>query len=158
MQDDSLKWFKKQVSRNESGVLAQLFRYIIIDNNFIPALDMLVKRYVEDTTRKEVNLQPVKRKTKSTLLSNIGSEEMTFKTFLDLLFNFLRVRKVNISVKLTFYNGNETIHSISVDKGDYDIGGEGGIDDDKPTGTESKAPADAKRNNTKSAKRNSKRN
>lgn len=114
--------FNKPISKNESGVLAALWRAVLRDNGFIPALDLLVQRYV-DRGNKASEQSSVKLKNKSTLISNITAGEMTFKTFLDLIFNFLHVRKITFTVKLTFANGNETLHTINVDKSACDDGG-----------------------------------
>lgn len=109
---DSL--LKKPVAKNESGVLAGLWRNILKENHFIPAIDVLVNRYVNKQNKDNDKLGSVRLKAKSTLLSNISCTEMTFKTFLDLIFNFLGVKKIHISIKLTFSNGEESIHSIGV--------------------------------------------
>lgn len=109
---DSL--LKKPVAKNEAGVLAGLWRNILKENHFIPAIDVLVNRYVNKQNKESDKLGSVRLKAKSTLLTNISSGEMTFKTFLDLVFNFLGVKKIHISVKLTFSNGEESIHSIGV--------------------------------------------
>jgi len=103
------------IATKESGVLAGLWRNILRDNNYIPALDYLVTKYVAKTDKMNGRVQNVKRKTKSSIIKNITDSEMSIKTFIDLLFNFLNVKKIDISIKLTFPNGNETIHSIAVD-------------------------------------------
>lgn len=114
--------FNKPVSKNESGVLSAIWRNILKENNLIPALDLLVQRYVDRGNRAK-ELKDIKLKNKSTLTANITAPEMTFKTFLDLLFNFLHVKKITFSVKLTFQNGSETVHTINVDKQSCDDGG-----------------------------------
>lgn len=116
---DSL--LKKPVAKNEAGVLAGLWRNILKENHFIPAIDVLVNRYVNKQNRDSDKLGSVRLKAKSTLLSNISSSEMTFKTFLDLIFNFLGVKKIHISIKLTFSNGEESIHSIGVNNPNLNI-------------------------------------
>lgn len=107
--------FNKPVVRTEAGVLAALWRDVIVKLKLVPALDILIKRYINDSDKKAMAIQSVKKKTKSTLVANITASGMTFKTFLDLLFNFLRVRKVHISIKLELYSGDETVHTIIVD-------------------------------------------
>ena len=42
------------------------------------------------------------------------SPEMTFKVFVDLIFFFLGAKKMSISIKLTYPNGEESVHSINV--------------------------------------------
>lgn len=102
------------LSKKEGGVLAGMWRKIVKDIGYDRHLDYLVSRYVAKSDKMNGRVQNVRRKTKSSLIKNITSSEMTFKTFLDLLFNYIGVRKIDISIKLTFHNGNETIHSMAV--------------------------------------------
>lgn len=104
-------------SKTESGVLAKLWRSILRDNGYIPALGPLVDRYLQSQEEMTKRIPSLKKKNKSTLVTNITSAEMTVKTFLDLIFNLLRVKRLDISIKLTFHNGKETIHSTSVKYG-----------------------------------------
>lgn len=112
--------FNTPVDNNESGVLSALWRNIVLQLNILPAMDVLISRYCNSSSTNLGNEQSIKKKTKSTLVANITSTGMTFKTFLDLLFNFLRVKKINISVKLTYANGDESFHSINVDQNAVD--------------------------------------
>ena len=104
--------FNKPIDNNESGVLTALWRNIILQNELLPAMDYLIQKYLNSN---KVVVDSIKRKTKSTLIANITSTGMTFKTFLDLIFNFLKAKNLTISVKLTFANGDETVHTINVD-------------------------------------------
>jgi len=94
------------------GALAKLWRNTLRDNNLYPSIGYLVTRY---TSRNSVtDSKNSVRKTKASLISNIRSGEMTWKTYLKLLFEFLGVRKVDITIKLTLANNSETLHSITV--------------------------------------------
>lgn len=106
--------FNKPISKNESGVLAALWRNIIKTNNLTHALDYLVLKYVSRSANKSSG-ENIRLKNKSTLLANITSPEMSIKVFFDLLFNYLCVKKVSFTVKLTFINGDESVHTVNVD-------------------------------------------
>lgn len=106
--------FNKPISKNESGVLAALWRNIIKTNNLTHALDYLVLKYVSRSANKSSG-ENIRLKNKSTLLANITSPEMSIKVFFDLLFNYLCVKKVSFTVKLTFVNGDESVHTVNVD-------------------------------------------
>jgi len=101
------------VSNNEGGLLARLWKNVLLDNNLSGAIPHLVTRYVTKTMKMDV--KNAKRKTKSSLLENINSKEMTWKTFTNLIFNFINVRKMDINIKLTLSNGDETYHNLSID-------------------------------------------
>jgi hypothetical protein len=103
-----------QVSRSEGGTLAKLWRKILEENNYLPAIPFLVNRYIRTTNEMSNRVTDVKRKTKSTLIANITATDMTFKTFTDLLFNFLRVKRIEITVKVTLPNDTVREHSITV--------------------------------------------
>jgi len=104
--------FKKNVSTKEGGVLAALFRKVIIENNLQPAMDYLIQRYVEKSNSgKSKNLD---RKTKSSLIKYISAEDMSWKTFLSLMFDFVGAVKIDFTIKIKFPNGNESIHTTTV--------------------------------------------
>jgi len=109
-----------KVSQSENGALAGLWKKINKDLNLEAALDYMVGRYVNKnkTLAGLTRVKNVNRKTKNSLIRNITASEMTWKTFLDLIFNFLNVRRVDITVKLTMPNGDETIHTIAVNNAD----------------------------------------
>lgn len=108
----------KPVSSNESGVLAKLWRKILKENNFMPALDLLVKRYLDTNDILKGRNKNHKNKTRSTIIANIAATEMTFKTFLDLVFNLLRAKRLDISIKVTMQSGKTSTHSISLTNDD----------------------------------------
>lgn len=103
--------FPTAVENSPGGLLSKLFRKIMIEANWLPYMDHLVERYVSQT--KLTNVSAVRRQTKSTLKTSITSPAMTFKTFTDLIFFFLRAKKMDITVKLTYANGDETVHHVS---------------------------------------------
>lgn len=107
--------FTDNIPKTEGGVLARLWRNILRENNLLPKLDYLVLRYVRKTDLMTDRVQAVKRKHKFTLTKNLTDTEITFKTFLDLLFNLLEVKQVNFTVSLKFANGEKSVHTISVD-------------------------------------------
>lgn len=106
--------FDKPIDNNESGILARFWRKIVLENNYEPSLGLLVKRYIDTNDFLAGRIENHRKKTKSTIMSNICASGMTFKTFLDLVFNLLRAKKLDISIKLTTHSGRESIHSISI--------------------------------------------
>ena len=101
------------VNQNEGGKLSSLWRSILRENNLMKSLDVLANEYVNNTLRMGES-KNVERKTRGTLANNITSKSMTIKTFFDLLFNYLGVRKVVLSVSLTHQDGEVTHHSVNV--------------------------------------------
>jgi len=102
----------EDLKNTAGGALAKLWRNILRDNNLYPSMGYLVSRYTSKNTT--VNSKNSIRKTKASLLSNIRSGEMTWKTFMKLLFEFLGVRKVDITIKLTLANNMQKLHTITV--------------------------------------------
>ena len=94
-------------SNTGSGVLAKLWRKILIDNGYIAALGNLTDRYQKDQEQAGLTTPSLKKKNKSTIIANVTAKEMTMKTFVDLIFRFLRARSLTISVKVTFHNGKD---------------------------------------------------
>jgi len=105
--------FKNNVSTKEGGVLAALFRKVMIENNLTKAKDYLIQRYV-DKTKSGSSSKNIERKTKSSLIKYITAEDMSWKTFLSLMFDFIGAVKLDITVKVTFPNGNSSVHTTTV--------------------------------------------
>lgn len=103
-----------ETSNNESGVLAKLWRKIIDDKHLKDALPYFVSRYIKGYSITSGDVKSIKRKTRSTIVNNICATEMTFKTFLDLIFNFLCMKKVDITITLTAHNDETSTHTISL--------------------------------------------
>ena len=75
-------------------------------------LDKLTDKYVRN--QELSNVSSVKRKNKSTLKMNMTAKSMSFKTFMDLVFNFLPVKAVSFTIKLTYSNGDSTEHQLNI--------------------------------------------
>lgn len=116
MQDFDLN---KPPNKNESGVLALLWRKILKENNFMPALGMLVNRYMREQDQAALKQPTLKKKNRATLITNITAPEMTIKTFFDLVFRFIKAKKITITVKVTYNNDDTSVHSISVDGSNF---------------------------------------
>lgn len=113
--------FEDEVSNTESGVLAKLWRKLLIERGITPSLGLLIDRYLQDQHLNEENLaQNVKKKNRSTLISNITAKEMTIKTFLDLLRNLIKVKRLVIHIEITTAGGETSVHSLAV-TGDNNI-------------------------------------
>ena len=110
--------FKDPVSNKDSGVLAKLWRKVILESRLENSLNFLADRYVKRSEPMSSRVVNVKRRTKSTVMKNITDSDMTIKTFLDLVFNLLGAKKLTISIKITYPNGTETIHSLPINNGD----------------------------------------
>lgn len=102
----------EDIKSTAGGVLAKLWRNTLRDNNLYPSIGYLVSRYTSRNSVTETKNSI--RKTKASLIANIRSGEMTWKTYTKLMFEFLGVRKIDITVKLTLANNSETIHSVTV--------------------------------------------
>jgi len=99
-------------NNREGSILVKLWRNILKETNLINAIEYLVDRY---TNKSNASIKMVKKKTKSSLIKNVSATDMTWKTFVDLIFNVLNVKKMTISVKLQYPNGKESIHSVVVE-------------------------------------------
>ena len=102
--------FSKKTSTTETGTLAKLWRKILVESGIMPGITFLVNRYL---ARTKTDSSMLKKKNRSTLLTDISATEMSWKSFVDLLFNFLNVKSVEFIVKIK-WNSRETSHSISV--------------------------------------------
>lgn len=106
--------FKDPVSNKDSGVLAKLWRKVVLESKLENSLNYLADRYVKRSEPMSSRVATVKRRTKSTVMKNITDSDMTIKTFLDLVFNLLGAKKLTISIKITYPNGTESVHSVPI--------------------------------------------
>lgn len=83
-----------------------------MDLNLINKLEFLINRYIK--TANDKNIAALKRKTRSSLVNNIIADEMTWKTFMDLTFNLLKVKKCKLNIELTFVNDTTSNHEITI--------------------------------------------
>ncbi|MDQ6990799.1 MAG: hypothetical protein Q9M11_03605 [Mariprofundaceae bacterium] len=103
--------FKGKPTSTAHGALARLWRNIIKDNKLEHALGFLVTRYITKNTSDSKN---IRRKTRSTLESDITAKEMTWKKFTHLVFHYLGAVRLDITIKLTFANGRSTVHTVGI--------------------------------------------
>ena len=103
----------KPVATNESGVLAGLWRKILHENGLVNNIDYLVNKYVS-RVKGVSSSKTEKFKSRSTIVADITARDMTIKTFLYLIFNFLQARNVVITIDITFPNGETRTHSLPI--------------------------------------------
>lgn len=109
----------KKTSNKPGGLLAALWLKVIKDTDLTPQrLLLLVSRYLSKQTG---NNKTENRRAKATILKNITADNMTWTTFTHNIFQFLPVVKLDITMKLTYSDNSESVHSLSVDNVSTDI-------------------------------------
>jgi hypothetical protein len=112
MSDDVEKKILSSVEdTTEGGILSNLWRKILKDLNITNKIPALVVMYLNKENMKSVKL---KKKSKTSLVNDITSSNMTWKVFLNLIINLLNVNKMTFTVTLEFKNGEKSVHSIDV--------------------------------------------
>lgn len=113
---EKLKKLDEPIHNNkEAAVLAKLFRRINMDLNTTGKMEHLIDRYIKYANNKNISL--LKKKTRSSLCNSIVSEEMSWRTFMDLVFNLLRVKRMKISITFLHADDTESFHSMKFDNG-----------------------------------------
>lgn len=102
--------FNNKPANTESGILAMLWRKILIESGILPGITFLINRYL---ARTKTESDTIKKKNRSTLISDITATQMSWKTFTDLLFSLLNVKKVEFIVKV-HWETRVTTHSATV--------------------------------------------
>jgi len=104
---------KSLTASNEGGILAGLWDTIYKSTGAVNSVKYLTDEYTKrHYSNSLINNKP-KTRARNTLLSNLNAPTMTWKVFMDLVFNFLNVRKITIVIKLTHNDMSETIHSTT---------------------------------------------
>jgi len=101
----------KRPANTPHGALAKLWRIIIRDNNLEKNLGYLVSRYVEMNSPCAKNL---KRKTKSTIEADVTANELTWKKFTHLIFQYLGAVRLDVTIRVTYPNGKCTNHTVGL--------------------------------------------
>ena len=104
----------KIMSRDVGSILSKLFRKIITETGEVNRAEALLNTYLANSVDEKTG----KKKDKSAAITSVVSECMTWKTFMDLITNYLKVKKITIVVKLDHgndRNGNPviTVHEIN---------------------------------------------
>lgn len=108
---DKLRNLSNPILNNkDSALLSKLFRNIIKDRSMLFQMETKVDEYILNAHKDDIRV--VKSLTKTQINNKILDEEMTWKNFIDLIFNVLRFRKLRLVVELTDQKGNTTMHEI----------------------------------------------
>lgn len=102
--------FTKETAQTESGILAKLWRNILRETGILPGITFFINQYLE---RNKTTSATIKKKNRSTLITDITATQMSWKTFTNLLFSLLNVKKIEFIVKITWPT-RETAHSVTV--------------------------------------------
>ena len=106
----------KDVSNNTmGGVLARLFRKTLFELGFNPIrFSKQLDNYISHTNKLASTSKYIRRETRSHVLRKLTNEELTWKVFMTGMFQFLNVKRMKVTIKLTHVNGKETEHSVSI--------------------------------------------
>jgi len=107
--------FRSRTTNTPQGALAKLWRNIIKDNRLENSLGYLVTRYIAKNTGESKNL---KKKTRSTLEADISAKEMTWKKFTHLIFHYLGAVQLDVTIMVSFANGQNSAHTIRLKSSD----------------------------------------
>lgn len=105
-----------------TGVLSRLWRTILMQAGFTPTKYDISLRNASDRAKvqlsadKSGNNRLAKTMSVANLRRELESPTMTWKVFIKGL-RVLKVIKFNLSVKLTFSTGKETVHEVDIDLG-----------------------------------------
>ena len=94
----------KDIKNNEDGLLSKLFRRVLMETGLIHSLTSNVDEYISNGGSKK----------KSSILKNVIDGEMTWKTFMFLLFEIMIFKKIKLKLEITHDSGIVTTHSIDV--------------------------------------------
>jgi len=94
----------KEPSTSADGVLTRLFRKIIIDRGLAKNLMFLIDKYKREGGERA----------KSSIVTTILNPEMTWKYFVFLIFEILKVKRMRIKIELEWPTGEISEHSLEL--------------------------------------------
>jgi len=98
---------KKNVSGDPGGMLAALWRSILIRDKFLPVISYLIEIYAKKNKGK-------KAKNPSTVLNLVTATSMTWKSFIFLITKILPVKKITFTIELEYLANKKGVHTISI--------------------------------------------
>ena len=98
---------KKNVSGDPGGILAALWRSILIKDKFLPVVSYLIDMYAKKNKGKKI-------KNPSTVLKLVAAPSMTWKSFIFLITKILPVKKVIVTIELEYLNNKKGMHTIDI--------------------------------------------
>ena len=111
---------KPITSAKENALLGRLWRSTMKELKLTHKVLWLINKYIKNADRK--NIKVLKKKTRSSLMNAVISEELTWKAYVDLNYNLLNVKEMTITVSLKHANGRVSHHTILTKKDDVDLG------------------------------------
>lgn len=101
--------FIKPVERSDKGILAYLWRDLVVNGNYDTVMHTLINKYVEDKNRdnkQSSNFKTNKTVTSSSIISLVNSESMTIKTFVMLVTELLKGSELKLYATVKTRDGN----------------------------------------------------
>ena len=95
------------VGREPGNILAQMFRQIVRDMNLLDDMEDIIENRLEEMKKGGAKVS------KGTINSKVLSEDMSFKVFIDLLINLLKLDEVEFSTACTLYK-RKSISTVKV--------------------------------------------
>lgn len=101
----------EEIQSIENGILAKLFRKVIIETGLVFNIKSNVNTYILENIKYKRDGKP-----RSSVLGLINSGSMTWKSFVFLIYEILKIKKMTITVKLQHDNKGDVItnHEIFV--------------------------------------------
>jgi len=93
-----------KIANTPNGILTRMFRKIIFETGLVRSLMHFIDRYRAEGGER----------VKTTIVKDITSSELTWKAFIFLLFEILKVKKINFKIEITWPNDNETAHELEI--------------------------------------------
>jgi len=121
-------YFLSPTANTPHGVLAKLWRTIVIDTGNLRNLSARINNYRSQRVGQLVNSKTIENRTDSQLRSEVNKVELTWNSFIFLVFKILNARRITITISITHANGNVSNTSITT----YD---NASPPDDEDTGT-----------------------
>lgn len=98
-----------QVDSVEGGIIAMLFRKILLDLNLTQQISFLAREAEKATNKLDSEVNKVKSRTQ--FINQATSKSMTFKIFVRLLRFLVGVTKIRLTIELERANGKRSTHS-----------------------------------------------
>ena len=106
-------YFLSPTANTPHGILAKLWRTIVIDTGNLRNLSTNISNYRNQRVGQLANSKTIENRTDSQLRSEVNKTELTWNSFIFLVFKILNARRITITISITHANGKTSDTSIT---------------------------------------------
>ena len=110
------KMFGKNPNKTEGSILTNIWRGLLkeLDLVSVSKIYRLIDVYMTRHKANDKGSISIRSKNRTSITNDMSADAITWKTFLNLIFNVLRVKKMDITITIHHENKTTTTYSTTI--------------------------------------------